>query len=275
MTKRISTIASIVAVCIIGGFSAYMFSRDVLWRNISKQCVPNFVRSGEYSPCSYVDLNRKYVVYKVDGDRYQYLLMPTEPISGLEDPALALDGSAPYVGLAWDSRSYLVDRIGRPIDDRYISLAINPLNARTQDELHVHISCLSDEMRAKIEIKAKSVNSDSWQEILQVHTHIYAGKMIDGRNLNSTNIFNTVRHYVVKTGGNPLYSGIALVAIDREKFLILTSVGGAFSPIGPEEIQDHSCADAIAASGSERASINHPVDHFSAQTRIDAQRTRD
>jgi CDP-diacylglycerol pyrophosphatase len=275
MTRRILAVASIAVISVVAAIFFYILSRNVLWSTISKQCVPNYMYNKKYSPCTYVDLNQKYVVYKIDGDRYQYLLMPTEPISGLEDPALARDGTAPYIGLAWSSRSYLVHLIGRPIDDRYISLAVNPINARSQDELHVHISCLSDEIRAKIESKAGSMTRDSWQELLRVRAHIYMGRAIDRTVLNSANIFNMVRDYVAKTGRSPIYSGLALVAFDRDKFLVLTAVGGAFSPIGPEEIQDHSCTDAIAASGSERSSINHPVNHSSAQILTDAPRTRD
>lgn len=72
----------------------------------------------------------------------QYLLMPTAKITGIESPQVLQPDTANFFALAWQARHFMADKLGKPIDDAAISLAINSEYGRTQNQLHIHISCL-------------------------------------------------------------------------------------------------------------------------------------
>jgi CDP-diacylglycerol pyrophosphatase len=136
--------------------------RDLLWEKIGGECVPGYMANHTYKPCALVDLAEKYAIYKVDNDKYQYLLLPTFKVSGIEDPQLQRDDIPPYLYDAWQSKTFLVERFGMPMNNRMISLTINSKYGRSQDQLHIHISCLSAKARAVISGLPANQIDDQW-----------------------------------------------------------------------------------------------------------------
>lgn len=124
------------------GLNACAADRNILWNKIHLQCVQNYLDKDVYAPCALVDLDKNYTIYKVDGEKYPYLLLPVQKISGIEDAQLLSSGALNYFYLAWQSRTFLTSALERSLAERNISLAINAANARSQDQLHIHISCL-------------------------------------------------------------------------------------------------------------------------------------
>jgi CDP-diacylglycerol pyrophosphatase len=116
--------------------------RDVLLKLM--QCCVRDLKSNE--DCREYDAVNRYVIIHDNGPTkpQAYLLIPTEKVTGIDDKQIF---KAPYVNLwanAWD-QSERYPGWG----DRRIGLAINSAHSRTQDQLHVHISCI-DARVAKI-----------------------------------------------------------------------------------------------------------------------------
>ena len=109
--------------------------RDVLLKLM--QCCTRDLKSNE--GCREYDPLNRYVIIKDNAPTkpQAYLLIPTEKITGIDDKHIF---AAPYVNLwanAWD-QSERYPGWG----DRRIGLAISSAHSRTQDQLHVHISCI-------------------------------------------------------------------------------------------------------------------------------------
>jgi CDP-diacylglycerol pyrophosphatase len=226
--------------------SANEIDRDILWRKVFLQCMPNYIESRSYYPCDYVDLVKKYVIYKVDYDRYQYLLMPSDPISGIEDPKLTRDDVPLYLSLAWKSKSFLLQKVGKAIGANFISLSVNPINARSQDQLHIHISCLSGKVLSMVAERSALLSYNNWQDnFIRFHDHFYSAIKISRRFLEVKNVFKIVKDHFISTDIDPKYSGVALISLRRDQFAVLISSGSPSMPIAPEELQDHTCRDAI------------------------------
>jgi CDP-diacylglycerol pyrophosphatase len=108
------------------------------------QCCARDLKSNqdcrEYDP-----VNRYVIIHDNAPTKSQaYLLVPSEKVTGIDDKQIF---EAPYVNLwanAWD-QSERYPGWG----DRRIGMAINSAHSRTQDQLHVHISCI-DARVAKI-----------------------------------------------------------------------------------------------------------------------------
>lgn len=65
---------------------------QALWRIVHDSCVPNQRAHGDPAPCARVSLSgtddEGYVLLKDKKGIAQYLLMPTRPITGIEDAAV-------------------------------------------------------------------------------------------------------------------------------------------------------------------------------------------
>ncbi|RQU48240.1 CDP-diacylglycerol diphosphatase [Burkholderia cenocepacia] len=107
--------------CALVGKYAMAEDRNILWNKVNGQCVPDLANRDIYSPCALVDSERGFAVYKVDNDAYQYLLLPLQKITGIEDPRL-LEPGPNYLYLAWQSRTFLMTQFSGALKERDVAL---------------------------------------------------------------------------------------------------------------------------------------------------------
>jgi CDP-diacylglycerol pyrophosphatase len=215
---------------------------DFLWNKMNNICIPEYKINGIYKPCALVDLNEKYVIYKTDFDKYQYLLLPTDKISGTEDVKLQQDAVPNYLYLAWQSRSFLTERFNKPIKEQLLSLTINPKNNREQNQLHIHISCLSTEARKIISDIAVDQLDGQWSsKQVSIAPYSYFYRKINLDEFKKENLFKSIKAKVEQENGNMDYTGVALVNIDPNNFLLLVGIGTKENGFSAELIQEHGC----------------------------------
>jgi len=234
------------ALLIMAGFisASWAADRNILWDKVHNQCDVNYSNNGVYAPCALVDKNNGYVFYKVDYDKYQYLLMPLKKITGVEDPQLLDADLPPYLYMAWWGRDLVSEKTGRTVKEKDISITINPLNSRSQDQLHLHISCLAQPVRTALD--NVTTYSSSWAEFPQPLQGItWQYRKITLAELKQRNLFKEINDNVVANGKEMQYTTIALLNIDNNDFLLLTASGDSNKGIAAETLQDHDCAVAI------------------------------
>ncbi len=94
----------------------------------------------------------------------QYLLMPTAKITGIESPQVLKPDTSNFFALAWQARHFMADNSVNRFDDAVISLAINSEYGRTQNQLHIHISCLQPAVKTRL-AQLQGDFSESWQPL--------------------------------------------------------------------------------------------------------------
>ena len=102
-------------------------------------------------PCTVVDPGRGFVVIK-DDDRakpYAWLLVPSTDVTGIEDPAVFEAPVAGFWQIGWQVGRRLV-----PAPPEGLGLAINSVAGRSQNLLHIHVSCVAPEVRAALAARA-------------------------------------------------------------------------------------------------------------------------
>jgi CDP-diacylglycerol pyrophosphatase len=157
MRRLLLTLAALLA---LGGV-AQAADPDALWKIVSEKCVPNEREYGQPSPCAKVDLEKGYVVRKdLVGDT-QYLLMPTAKITGIEDPQILAPNAPNYFADAWAERHFTIDAAKHDLRRDDISLAINSIHGRTQNQLHIHIDCVAPAVRDAV-AKDIAALGDKW-----------------------------------------------------------------------------------------------------------------
>lgn len=95
-------------------------------------------------PCTLVAPERGFVVIK-DRDRakpYAWLLVPSTDVTGIEAPAVFEAPVAGFWQIGWQVGRRLV-----PAPPEGLGLAINSLAGRSQNLLHIHVSCVAPAVR--------------------------------------------------------------------------------------------------------------------------------
>jgi len=234
-------------VCILAGTLWFFFGRgdpNALWNIISQQCVPNQQHNNNPSPCQKVDLTKRYVLFKDNKGPYHDLVMPTDKITGIEDPVLQTGKAKPYFSYAWNNRKDLSVRIGKPLKDQWISLAINSKYGRSQNQLHIHVSCLRQDVYDTLGKSSQKIDR-SWLPLAEkLAGHSYMARKLEGSDLTKEDPFRLLQTYAIEQGDRIGKYGLALVISPRGEMILLAnrlkltelSLGSA------EEIQDYHCA---------------------------------
>ena len=228
---------------LLSASSAWSASRDFLWNRVHNECEPAYVNNDNYAPCTLVDKDDNYVIYKVDNDKYQYLLLPTDKVTGVEDKSLLKDDAKNYFFFAWNVKELVSEKLDRKIKEKNISMTINPVNGRSQDQLHIHISCLAPYVREAVDKLDLSTFDESWHPFpVPLKGHNYNFKKLSLSQFKHGNIFRIVNDKAISDKKEMQYTTIALLNVGIDKFLLLESSGSVGNAVSAETLQDHSCS---------------------------------
>lgn len=155
-------------------------NRDALREIVQDQCLPHWHDQHGAAPCLEVHLDDAADSgYAVLADRKggaHFLLIPTKTISGIESPALEAPGAPSYFQAAWRAHERLDGVIGRPVPPRLVGLAVNPLHARGQDQLHIHIECLRPDVYETLARQATRLSA-SWSRLTLAGSSYWARRI--------------------------------------------------------------------------------------------------
>ena len=231
-------LAGAVALCAMLAAPHYAAAdADALWYIVNEQCVPDQQQFHSPKPCDQVDLAAGYVVLKDRVGDTQFLLMPTAHITGIESPEILAPGSPNYWNAAWQARHFVDERAHRTMPPETISLAINSADARTQNQLHIHIDCLRLDVQAALREHAGDIGTAWGLFPAKLSGHDYMAMRIDRPDLGDANPFVLLADGI--PGARADMAQYTLVVVgDPGGFVLLAGHGSG------EELQDHACAAA-------------------------------
>ena len=167
--------------------------RDRLRVIAQEQCLPHWTTEHDPAPCVSVTLVGKgatadgFVVLADKKGGAHFLLIPTRTISGIESPDVRIPGSLNYFESAWEAREVLSGFVGHDVPRNAVGMAINQVRARSQDQLHIHISCLRKVVYDTLQAEAGRIG-ESWSP-LSVGDSQYQAIRVMGAQLGSQNPF--------------------------------------------------------------------------------------
>lgn len=229
---------------------------NALWNIVSGQCVPNEMRADDPAPCALVDLDRGdaggYAVLKdMEGAR-QFLVIPTQRITGIESPAVLEPGATNYFAAAWHAKSFVDERAGQVLPRTWVSLAINSELARSQNQLHIHVDCVRADVHAVLQSHASAIGP-TWAPFpVPLAGDPYSALAVWGENLE-VNPFVLLADGLAGARadmGARTLAVVGMVGADgRPGFVILAGQAGAVpgDVANGEDLQDH---DACPAPGA-------------------------
>jgi CDP-diacylglycerol pyrophosphatase len=156
---RIALIVAALVGSAALAYAANLASRNALW-GVVRACAFDKTMTGSPLPCLEVSGagDDGYVVLRPPFGEPDTILAPTRRVVGIEDPFLQTAQAPNYFALAWDARRWLQPPppVGRA------ALAVNSRLARSQDQLHVHIGCLSPEFAGRLGNRALGPAARTW-----------------------------------------------------------------------------------------------------------------
>ena len=236
---------------LVGGAAQTSSPRDVLWQIVNGLCVPDQEENHTPKPCTEVDVHegdgRGFAVLKDLRGETQYLLIPTARIPGIESPDVLAPDAANYFAHAWEARSYVSAALHRDLPRDDISLAINSLASRSQDQLHLHIDCVRKDIYEVLHGGEEPINGE-WKPLAHpLLGHPYNAVWVAGEHLGANNPFQLLADGV--PGARQHMGEFTLVVIGLTRpdgtrgFVLLEDHVNreAHDLASGEELQDHAC----------------------------------
>ena len=227
---------------------------DALWQIVHDQCVPNAQQHSTASPCEAVSLQdgveKGFVILKDLAGATQFLLIPTARIPGIESPELLAASAPNYWDAAWQARAYVEARARKPLARDAVGLAVNSAAGRTQNQLHIHVSCVRPEIRTTLLLHEENIG-DGWTPLtVPLGGHEYRVRRAAGPELGEVNPFKLLADGL--PAARQRMGQYALVVVGatfrdgREGFYLLTHPADPRTgdPGSGEELLDLDCAQA-------------------------------
>ncbi|GAB6853864.1 CDP-diacylglycerol diphosphatase [Asaia astilbis] len=217
---------------------------DALWKIVHEKCAKGA------KPCAVYDALRGIaLLHSIEG-RGQYLLIPTDKVTGIESAAVLRADQPNYFAQAWSYRDRVSASYGLPIPERMLSLAINSSKGRSQNQLHIHLDCLVPEVRAVLDRNDGRIGPN-WSILPEpLNGHHYRALYLATLNASPFLILAaTLQHPETEMGNHTL----VLAPLD-EGYVLLDDTAQGLDRASGEELQDHACHGVIDATAGQAAS---------------------
>jgi CDP-diacylglycerol pyrophosphatase len=113
-------------------------------------------------PCLHVELGNGsepgFAVVPTPGAA-SVLMVPIRKLSGIESPELLSSDHPNWWEVAWAARDFLIERTQGRVSRNDIALAVNSREARSQDQLHIHVACVNSNRFKEIRPFERSITS--------------------------------------------------------------------------------------------------------------------
>ena len=224
---------------------------DALWKIVHGRCVPDEQAHSDPAPCAIVDMAGGDAVLKDIVGATQFLLIPTTRVGGIESPEILAPDAPDYWGEAWAARHLVEGRAGHDLPRDVLSLAINAVTGRTQDQLHIHIDCVRPDIRDALHAALPAIGA-TWSPVPGgLAGHPYRAMRVDQAELAGVDPFRLL-HDDKTAAADMAHETLVVVgaqfANGKGGFILLADQADLLRGDrgSGEELQDHSCAVARA-----------------------------
>lgn len=221
-------------------------TRGDLWNVIRLVCVPGALIGLKY-PCLHVvgpgESGWGYAVLRVSPTHL--LTIPTSRVTGIEDPKALVHSAAVLWQAAWMAAADLVPGIPGKLPRQSIALAVNSAIGRSQDQLHIHTSCIRKDVRRLIEQNQTAIGP-AWAPFpVRIDGVQYVAKRLVSQDLSDTNVFELLPPNIKASPANMRRQTVVVVGAvfsdGASGFYLLDSQADAQSPAVGEQLLNKSC----------------------------------
>jgi CDP-diacylglycerol pyrophosphatase len=225
--------------------------RNALWEVVHNVCVPGQSEQHNPKPCVQVDLSggieRGFAILRDPRGGSQFLLIPTTQISGIESPTVRGQEATNYFARAWEARTHIYDALHQTLPRDDVGLAINSAVSRSQDQLHIHFSCIRVDVWEALHRNEGRIGNQWARFNVPLVGHSYIAMWVAGEHLSPHNPFRLLAERLqdaARDMGNRTLVVVGLTRNDGTKgFVILADRVNKNSGdlASGEDLLDHAC----------------------------------
>ena len=186
--RRLALAAGLVAAALAAATPSPAAHPNALWHVVHDLCVPLRRTTGLSAPCLAVDLRGRTAVVPDPQSTTQVLLVPTQRVTGIEDPALLAPDAPNYWQAAWEARRFVSARARRATPRDAIGMAVNSFYGRSQEQLHIHVDCVRPDVRAQLAAAAPRLSTREWK-LVSVGGGLWRVREVAGEDLAQADPF--------------------------------------------------------------------------------------
>jgi CDP-diacylglycerol pyrophosphatase len=219
-------------------------SRKDLWRVIQHVCIPA-AKIGIAFPCTRVVIEdgraAGYAILPVGAGHV--LTVPTQHIVGIESRELLSPGQPNYWQAAWEARERLEADFSRKLDRDDVALALNSAYGRSQDQLHIHTSCVKAEVKAAL---ARESIGPRWTRLrAPIQGKLFSARWVAGADLRETDVFGLLAPELRRSSAAMARQAIVVVGgwdrMHAPGFFVLDDQAGGGDSGHAESLLDFKC----------------------------------
>ena len=233
------TIAAMGAI----GWFALRPNPDALLSIMTTTCFGSPAHPRPSPPCVKTDQTKGYVILKDRKGSRHYLLLPIQRLPGIESSVLLADNVPNFFALAWENRKLLSADGAGPRSDEDVILAINSEYGRSQNQLHIHISCAKRRVRERL-AEAQGTVTDMWSPLENgLEGHDYWIRRVTQAQLDSLGAFRLLASGLPQAWSGMGYFSLAMTEVGEDIILLATErnlLDLHFA--SAEELQDQNCS---------------------------------
>lgn len=211
----------------LGDLDHQSISRNALWHVVHDLCGAS-EKLGLAFPCTQIEPAKNgttsgWAILEVGRDHM--LTTPTRKVSGIESPLLFEPDFPNLWQAAWSAQKYMASvQSGRVARER-IAVVVNSIRGRSQDQLHIHTSCLRPDIASSLSQNMQRLTSNWSRMPVALHGVHYLAKVIEGPDLSAANLFHDIP--AARNGYSPLMGLQTIIAVGarlangHEGFIIL------------------------------------------------------
>jgi CDP-diacylglycerol pyrophosphatase len=242
LKKSILIVLFAVAASAAAAWYALRPDPDALLSIMSTKCLGKPKDPNAQTPCVKVDRPNQYVVLKDRKGSRHFLLLPMMPLPGIESDALLTGDLANYFKFAWENRGLLSPVEARPVADDNVMLAVNSRSGRTQNQLHIHISCTKFGVKDALAVTQSKITA-SWSELpVELEGHSYWARRVSLEEFDGAGAFAILASGIPEAASDMGNFSVAMTQIGGEDILLATRRDLLdLNLASAEELQDHDC----------------------------------
>jgi CDP-diacylglycerol pyrophosphatase len=246
--------AGLIAAVVAGPLHAVSGAdRTALWAVVHNICLPAYRSIGVAFPCLEVNitngLDRGFAVLQTPLSATHVIVVPTTRISGIESLALQSENAPNYWQAAWDARRFIDEGAGHHLPRDKVGMAINAPESRSQDQLHIHVSCIAPIVADFLHDHQAEIHGD-WSPIRsRLANHRFVAMKIETDNLAKVDPFKLLPRGLPSTKASMGHQTLAVIGATfrdgKSGFYLLAndSRASARDTVSAEALLDDKCAN--------------------------------
>ena len=175
--------------------------RGLLWR-VVQTCLINHKLTGASFPCLDVQTPNGratgWATLRAPLEKTHIIVTPTIRTIGIEAGRLQVPDAPSYFHDAWGERHFVTEELRQQPGRTDLGMAVNSKMGRSQDQLHIHVNCLRDDVKRSLahrdrDVRDPSAPSRAWTRVtIMPHAPRYFALDVSSEDLSGINVFALV-----------------------------------------------------------------------------------